>query len=90
MKKILEYIKGACKWIGADGLQSICVCALIMAAFGWLRPLWIPAILIFILGLAKEVYDQATDKGIAEYHDIVCNAIGITVGLLIIWLNGLA
>ena len=90
MKKILELIKSAGRWIGADGFQCICVCALAMALLGWLRPLWIPAILVLLVGLAKEIYDQATDKGVAEYHDIICDTAGIIVGLFIVWLNGLA
>ncbi len=90
MKKILEYIKSASRWIGPDGFSHACLCALLMAALGWLRPLWIPAALVFLLGLAKKIYDQATENGIAEYHDVACNAMGIIVGLLIILLNGLA
>lgn len=90
MKKIIECIKGVCRWIAADGLQHICVCALLMAALGWIRPLWLPAALVMLIGLGKEIYDEASNKGVAEYHDVICDAIGITVGLLIIWLNGLA
>ncbi len=90
MKKIIEYIKGVCRWIAADGFQHICVSALLLAALGWIRPLWLPAALVLLIGLGKEIYDQASGKGVAEYHDVICNAAGIIVGLLIIWLNGLA
>lgn len=83
MNRVLEFLKKSYGWVRPDGLLHICVCAIIMAFLGWIRPLWIPALITLAIGFGKEVYDKVTDTGLAEWHDIICDAIGIFVGFLI-------
>ena len=56
-QKILAFLKSVWEWIRTDGLLHIACEALIVAAFGWLRPIWIPALIALAAGIGKEVYD---------------------------------
>ena len=89
MEKILNFIKKIYRWLRADGLLHISFSALIMVLFGWIRPLWIPALITLAIGFAKELYDKFSEKGAAEWHDIICDVAGILIGfVLIIILTG--
>lgn len=94
-KKIWNWIVKACKavnsWIRTDGWLHIAVSTLLMFVLGWIRPIWIPALIVLAIGIAKEIYDAFNpDKHSAEWHDLACDAIGIALGLLLIWINLLA
>lgn len=80
---MIEKFKKMLKWIGHDGLLHILVSALIMVALGWVRPIWIALLLVVLVGLSKELYD-ATGKGTASWHDIICDVVGIVIGMLIV------
>lgn len=83
MKKFIEWLRKAWNWVGQDGLLSFSVSALLVVALGWIRPLWIPAIIVLILGLLKEVFDGYTDK-MAEWHDVICDTAGVIIGLVLV------
>ena len=87
MKKLLEYIKKFIHWVRQDGLLHILVSALIVCAFGFIHPLWIPCFIAFAIGISKEVYDLVTDKGYAELHDVLCDLIGIAIGLFVVMID---
>lgn len=80
-------IKKIWKWMRSDGLLHIACSALIVLTFAAVLPLWAAALIAAVAGVAKEIYDRH-NGGVAEWHDIICDAIGIVYGVLIflVWL----
>lgn len=93
MKRFWEWLKNAAhavmSWLRTDGIQHLAVCALIVVAFGWIRPMWIAPLIALAIGVAKEVYDYVSGKGTAEWHDIICDLLGIALGFLFVFINSL-
>lgn len=91
IKALIEWLRAAVVavecWIRTDGLLHILVSSLLMFALGWVRPLWIAVLIVLAVGVAKEVYDLVSGKGEAEWHDLLCDVIGIILGLFLVWLN---
>lgn len=87
MEKILNFIKSIYRWLRADGLLHISFSALIMVLFGWIRPLWIPAIIALAIGIGYEIYQKLSKKGFAEWHDVICDAIGVLIGFVLLIIN---
>lgn len=85
--KLMEFAKvtftNIKRLIAVDGLLHILVSALLLVTFYGIKPDMIGASIMTIgLGIFKEVYDK-THNGSATWHDIICDFIGICVGLLI-------
>ena len=85
-----ETVRKIMSWLRADGIQHLAVSALIVVAFGWIRPMWIAPVIALAIGIAKEVYDYVSGKGTAEWHDIVCDLLGIALGVFFVFINSLA
>ena len=45
-------------------------------------PTWVAALATLCVGVSKEVYDKVSGKGCFEWMDIVCDCIGILIGVL--------
>lgn len=76
-------------WIRTDGVLHIAVSALLMIVLGWMKPICVPIILVVCIGVFKEAYDRISGRGTAEWHDLICDAIGIALGIVFIGLAGL-
>jgi len=87
MRKLLSLLKSFFRWVRNDGLLHICVTAILFMLFAWIRPLWIPNLIVLSIGIFKEVYDLVTDRGTAEVHDVICDLMGLVLGNLIFVLN---
>lgn len=69
--------------IGQDGLLHIVFSSLIAVVLSLFLPIWVAAIITFAIGLAKElVYDLWLKKGTFELKDLICDAVGIIIGIL--------
>lgn len=78
------------KYFGQDGLAHILVSLVLCAILGAFLPLWAAVVITLALGFIKElVWDLWLEKGTAEWRDIVSDAVGILLGVLIIILNAL-
>lgn len=77
MKKVI-------KWLRVDGILHISVSANICTFFCACSPVWTACILTMVVGFCKEIYDRISRKGTAEWHDIICDAIGTIIGVLLI------
>ena len=76
INKILNYI-------AQDGLLHIILSSLIAAILSLFLPIWIAAIVTFIIGLAKElIYDLLLKKGTCELKDLICDVVGIIIGII--------
>lgn len=77
-------------WFGVDGLAHVLVSLVLSAVLGVFLPLWAAAIITLAVGFIKElVWDLWLEKGTAEWRDIVSDAVGILLGVLIIILYAL-
>lgn len=78
------------KYFGQDGLAHILVSLVLCAVLGAFLPLWAAVVITLAVGFIKEVvWDLWLEKGTAEWRDIVSDAVGILLGVLIIILNAL-
>ena len=69
-------------WIRRDGLLHIETCALIAILFGIILPWWAAGIIALLAGIGKELWD--TKHGVANWHDAICDFIGVVIGTAII------
>ena len=78
------------KYFGQDGLAHILVSLVLCAVLGAFLPLWAAVASTLAVGFIKElVWDLWLEKGTAEWRDIVSDAVGILLGVLIIILHAL-
>ena len=71
------------KHVGFDGLLHIVVVAflsVLLKLFGC--PVLFCALICLAAGITKELYDLISQKGTAELKDLICDVIGILIGLL--------
>lgn len=47
-------------------------------------PIWGSALATLVVGVLKELYDFLIKKTVFSFHDIVCDLIGIFVGVLLL------
>ena len=68
--------------IGSDGMKHIILSAILTVVAKWLLPVWVAVALVLLIGIIKEIYDRVSGKGCAEWKDIICDIIGILIGIL--------
>lgn len=78
----MKYLNKLFSWMGSDGMMHVILSAVITIVLGWMFPLYFTIPIALGLGIAKEVYDGGTGKGRAEWKDIVCDVIGVLIGIL--------
>lgn len=77
-------------WFGTDGLAHVLASLVLCAVLGAFLPLWAAVIIALAVGIIKElVWDLWLKKGTAEWRDMVSDAVGILLGVLIIILHAL-
>lgn len=81
MRKLLNILNNLYNMAGYDGLKHIVLSAVLTVGFNLFLPWYFATILVLIIGIAKEIYDS-TGKGCCELKDIVCDLIGIIIGIL--------
>ena len=77
-------------YFGQDGLAHILVSLVLCGVLGAFVPLWAAVGITLAIGIAKElVWDLLLGKGTAEWRDMVSDAAGVLLGVLIIILYAL-
>ena len=77
-------------WFGQDGLAHVLVSLILCAVLGVFLPLWAAVLITLAIGVAKElIWDRWMGRGTADWHDIICDAVGIVWGVVIEILNAL-
>lgn len=91
MKRIVDAIKKAYKWIATDGLLHIFASLAITLAvytllhIGTAERIGLSAFIAFCVGVIKEGVDSARPKGTGfSVHDIICDITGIAIGVTIV------
>ena len=83
MTKVKEFIAKARDYVRVDGLLHIMASAIILLSLHtFMGYLWSLAITI-VADITKELYDRFTD-GAVEWHDLICDAIGIVYASMVI------
>lgn len=78
------------KYFGQDGLAHILASLVLCAVLGAFLPLWAAVLVTLAVGVAKElVWDLWLNKGTAEWRDMVSDAVGVLLGVVLVLLNGL-
>ena len=65
-----------------DKLLHIVVSSVIMVILGLLLPTWVAALATLCIGISKEIYDKISGKGCFEWMDLICDSVGILIGVL--------
>jgi hypothetical protein len=65
-----------------DKLLHIVISSIIMVICGLLFPTWVAALATLCVGIIKEAYDKISGKGYFEWMDLICDCIGILIGIL--------
>ena len=73
-------IKKFLKW---DKFQH-CLGSLLLTLILWYFIGWWTVLLVFLIGLGKEIKDYFTEGSYCEWKDMLANIIGITVAVLIV------
>ena len=72
-------------WIRRDGLLHLETCALIVVLFSAIVPVWVASVVAFLAGIGKELWDLE-HGGVASWHDLICDCMGIAVGIGLVML----
>lgn len=67
-------------YIGWDGMKHFIISSTLTALLALILPWWVAGLVVFGVGIAKEVLEVRTAP--FEWHDVVCNLIGIIIGIL--------
>ncbi|MGM9767474.1 MAG: hypothetical protein ACI3Z0_03285 [Candidatus Cryptobacteroides sp.] len=85
--KVKDFFSSVFNYIRIDGFLHLMAAALILLS---LRPiigyLWAITITVLVC-VAKELHDKFSGKGAAEWHDIICDVIGIIYASIVILIS---
>lgn len=69
-------------WMGNDGMMHVILSALLASVLNLFLPWELAGLITLAIGMGKEIYDKRSGNGYAEVKDIVCDIIGILIGIL--------
>lgn len=67
-------------YMGWDGMKHFIISSTLTALLALMLPWWVAGLIVFCIGLIKEIKEARTAP--FEWHDVVCNLIGIIIGIL--------
>lgn len=79
--KIELLISNSIAVLGADGLAHLLVCMMLTMVLVPLMNLWLAILIVLCVGIGKELYDKFTKKTEFSTKDLICDVIGIVLGL---------
>ena len=80
MSKIMDFIRTN---VGVDGLLHVLTCKVMVDAVDLIAPLWAALVVAAVVAIGKEVvWDKLLKKGTYDKKDILCDAVGILLGLI--------
>lgn len=66
-------------YMQSDGIMHALVCASLTGVIKWIVPWYVAIILVFALGLIRELSQR---QHRLNWHDVICNVIGIIIGII--------
>lgn len=77
------------KWINKlfdlmalDGCKHLILSAFIVVVANLFLPTWAAALIALAIGGLKEFYDYRTGSGQVQVKDIICDIVGLIIGVL--------
>ena len=68
--------------IGLDGMAHIIVCQNLVMWLSKFTPLWLAIIITIAIFILKEIYDKYCKKTEFSIKDIICDCVGLSLGVL--------
>ena len=68
--------------IGLDGMAHIIVCQNLGMWLSKFTPLWLAIIITIAIFILKEIYDKYCKKTEFSIKDIICDCVGLALGVL--------
>ncbi len=68
--------------IGLDGMAHIIVCQNLVMWLSKFTPLWLVIIITIAIFILKEIYDKYCKKTEFSIKDIICDCVGLVLGVL--------
>ena len=78
----MKYLNKLFAWMGSDGMMHVILSAIICVVLNIVLPWELAGVITFDIGLGKELYDKVSGKGCSEWKDLVCDLVGILIGML--------
>ena len=72
-------------WMAMDGALHILCSLIILLVLSAFCPLWASVCLTVVVGIGKEVYDRLWGSGFS-WKDLLCDAAGMAIGIIIVLL----
>lgn len=77
----MKYLNRLFNLAGYDGLKHLVLSMLITKVLLLFLPLYLAILIALVISISKEVYDKISGRGCAEWKDVICNLIGILIGV---------
>lgn len=77
----MKYLNCLFDLAGYDGLKHLVLSMLITKVLLLFLPLYLAILIALVISISKEVYDKISGRGCAEWKDVICNLIGILIGV---------
>lgn len=77
----MKYLNRLFNLAGYDGLKHLVLSMLITKVLLLFLPLYLAILIALVISISKEVYDKINGRGCAEWKDVICNLIGILIGV---------
>lgn len=78
----MKYLNEFFEFIALDGCKHIILSALIVVVANLFLPTWAAALIALAIGGLKEFYDYRTGSGQVQVKDIICDIVGLLIGVL--------
>mgnify|MGYP000132160496 FL=1 len=82
VNRIETLISKPLSMIGLDGMAHIIVCQNLVMWLSKFTPLWLAIIITVVIFILKEIYDKYCKKTEFSIKDIICDCVGLALGVL--------
>lgn len=82
INRIETLISKPLSMIGLDGMAHIIVCQNLVMWLSKFTPLWLVIIITIAIFILKEIYDKYCKKTEFSIKDIICDCVGLVLGVL--------
>ena len=82
INRIETLISKSLSKIGIDGMAHIIVCQNLVMWLSKFTPLWLAIIITVVIFILKEIYDKYCKKTEFSIKDIICECVGLALGVL--------
>lgn len=78
----MKYLNEFFEFIALDGCKHIILSAVMTVVLNIFLPTWAAALIALAVGGLKEYYDYKSGTGQVQVKDVVCDVIGVLIGVL--------